>query len=317
MSAAPRATPLVGECGCGAVRFEVTAPLHTASYCHCTRCQRRSGTAASANARVARDRFASSSASRACGRGGPLTAGRSGSAGSAARRSSRAIRAILSARAYASGRSTPIRRSGRASGSSSHMPRAGRRSPTTGCHATRRARTCSSVRGGQRAHAICEVIQRFAHAGAARRAARARRQRTKSIIGADRLLSSSQMSFRCSFLPPPPPPSGGIARGGRVAANPAEKKPQETKRSEDMSTAWITAATGRRGARTPSRTDLRHDAARRRAVAGHLAERVGEARDRPAARAPRRRRDRGRLPDRLARRLRGRPGDRARRSRAR
>jgi hypothetical protein len=42
--------PLTGRCNCGAVRFEVTAPLVGASYCHCTRCQRRSGTAASANA---------------------------------------------------------------------------------------------------------------------------------------------------------------------------------------------------------------------------------------------------------------------------
>jgi hypothetical protein len=43
---------LTGGCGCGAVRFEVTAPLVSAGYCHCTRCQRRSGTAASANART-------------------------------------------------------------------------------------------------------------------------------------------------------------------------------------------------------------------------------------------------------------------------
>jgi hypothetical protein len=43
--------PLTGGCGCGAVRFEVSAPLVSANYCHCTRCQRRSGTAASANAR--------------------------------------------------------------------------------------------------------------------------------------------------------------------------------------------------------------------------------------------------------------------------
>jgi len=43
---------LTGGCGCGAVRFEVTAPLVSAVYCHCTRCQRRSGTAASANART-------------------------------------------------------------------------------------------------------------------------------------------------------------------------------------------------------------------------------------------------------------------------
>ena len=43
--------PLLGGCGCGAVRFEVTVPLQSANYCHCTRCQRRSGTAASANGR--------------------------------------------------------------------------------------------------------------------------------------------------------------------------------------------------------------------------------------------------------------------------
>jgi hypothetical protein len=44
--------PLTGACLCGGVRFEVTEPLVSASYCHCTRCQRRSGTAASAQARV-------------------------------------------------------------------------------------------------------------------------------------------------------------------------------------------------------------------------------------------------------------------------
>ena len=43
--------PLRGGCGCGGVRFEVTAPLESARYCHCTRCQRRSGTAASVSAR--------------------------------------------------------------------------------------------------------------------------------------------------------------------------------------------------------------------------------------------------------------------------
>ena len=44
--------PITGGCGCGAVRFEIDAPLLWAGYCHCTRCQRRSGTAASANARA-------------------------------------------------------------------------------------------------------------------------------------------------------------------------------------------------------------------------------------------------------------------------
>lgn len=45
-------TVLTGSCGCGGVRFEVTAPFVTAAYCHCTRCQRRTGTAASANGRA-------------------------------------------------------------------------------------------------------------------------------------------------------------------------------------------------------------------------------------------------------------------------
>ena len=44
--------PLTGACGYGAVRFHLTAPLVSASYCHCTRCQRRTGTAASANGRA-------------------------------------------------------------------------------------------------------------------------------------------------------------------------------------------------------------------------------------------------------------------------
>ena len=43
---------LTGGCLCGGVRFELTAPPLHASYCHCTRCQRRTGTAASAQARV-------------------------------------------------------------------------------------------------------------------------------------------------------------------------------------------------------------------------------------------------------------------------
>jgi hypothetical protein len=34
------------------VRYEVTEPLVSSGYCHCTRCQRRTGTAAAASARV-------------------------------------------------------------------------------------------------------------------------------------------------------------------------------------------------------------------------------------------------------------------------
>jgi hypothetical protein len=45
--------PLTGHCLCGEVRFEVSEPFVSAVYCHCTRCQRRTGTAAAASARVA------------------------------------------------------------------------------------------------------------------------------------------------------------------------------------------------------------------------------------------------------------------------
>jgi len=49
--------PLTGGCNCGAVRFEITEPLRSARYCHCTRCQRRTGTASSANGAVAPGSF--------------------------------------------------------------------------------------------------------------------------------------------------------------------------------------------------------------------------------------------------------------------
>jgi hypothetical protein len=45
-------TILTGGCACGSVRFEITAPLGRAGYCHCHRCQRRTRVAASAQARV-------------------------------------------------------------------------------------------------------------------------------------------------------------------------------------------------------------------------------------------------------------------------
>jgi hypothetical protein len=44
---------LTGHCLCGEVRFQISEPLVSASYCHCTRCQRRSGAGASVNARLA------------------------------------------------------------------------------------------------------------------------------------------------------------------------------------------------------------------------------------------------------------------------
>jgi len=58
MAAAPSPDePLQGGCLCGAVRFQITAPFLSAGYCHCTHCQRRTGTGSSANARVPREGF--------------------------------------------------------------------------------------------------------------------------------------------------------------------------------------------------------------------------------------------------------------------
>ena len=44
---------ITGGCVCGAVRYEVNEPFVSSNYCHCTRCQRRTGTGSSANARTA------------------------------------------------------------------------------------------------------------------------------------------------------------------------------------------------------------------------------------------------------------------------
>jgi hypothetical protein len=48
---------ITGGCACGAVRYEVSEPFVSSNYCHCTRCQRRTGTASSANARTAEGSF--------------------------------------------------------------------------------------------------------------------------------------------------------------------------------------------------------------------------------------------------------------------
>jgi hypothetical protein len=48
---------LTGGCACGSVRYEVSEPFVDSNYCHCTRCQRRTGTAASANAKTAESSF--------------------------------------------------------------------------------------------------------------------------------------------------------------------------------------------------------------------------------------------------------------------
>jgi hypothetical protein len=44
--------PLTGGCMCGAVRYEIDRPLTGAGYCHCTRCQHRTGSAAAVSAAV-------------------------------------------------------------------------------------------------------------------------------------------------------------------------------------------------------------------------------------------------------------------------
>jgi hypothetical protein len=47
--------PLTGGCLCGGVRFAISAAPLGAGYCHCTRCQRRTGSAASAQALLPED----------------------------------------------------------------------------------------------------------------------------------------------------------------------------------------------------------------------------------------------------------------------
>ena len=46
-----------GSCLCGGVRFEFTGEPLNAGYCHCTRCQKRTGSAVSAQARIDGRRF--------------------------------------------------------------------------------------------------------------------------------------------------------------------------------------------------------------------------------------------------------------------
>jgi hypothetical protein len=53
----PMTDPRTGGCLCGGVRFALGAPPLHAGYCHCTRCQRRTGTASSVQARVDGDAF--------------------------------------------------------------------------------------------------------------------------------------------------------------------------------------------------------------------------------------------------------------------
>jgi hypothetical protein len=53
--------PITGGCLCGGVRYEVRGEFLRASHCHCSRCRRHSGAAASTQGRVRREDFSLSS----------------------------------------------------------------------------------------------------------------------------------------------------------------------------------------------------------------------------------------------------------------
>lgn len=49
--------PVHGSCLCGAVRYRVTGPFLRANFCHCSRCRKHTGAAASTQGRVAIEDF--------------------------------------------------------------------------------------------------------------------------------------------------------------------------------------------------------------------------------------------------------------------
>lgn len=51
------ATPHTGGCLCGAIRYEIAAPITELNSCHCRDCQRASGTGATVGARVPKSAF--------------------------------------------------------------------------------------------------------------------------------------------------------------------------------------------------------------------------------------------------------------------
>jgi hypothetical protein len=50
--------PIAGSCLCGSVKFEITPPFTAFRYCHCSRCQKASGSAHAANVFVPKAQFA-------------------------------------------------------------------------------------------------------------------------------------------------------------------------------------------------------------------------------------------------------------------
>ena len=107
-----------------------------------------------------------------------------------------------------------------------------------------------------------------------------------------------------------PPRQDAVPQPGRRRGGPgAGGRERGTRGGERMTFEAITPRYGG-GVAAGSDPDLRHDPARRRAGARRRPDRRGEARGRPPARAAQGRRHRGRLPGRVARRLRGGPADR-------
>ena len=51
-------SPITGGCLCGAIRFTISAPVSGLRACHCTHCQKTSGTGSSVNAVIQRKDFA-------------------------------------------------------------------------------------------------------------------------------------------------------------------------------------------------------------------------------------------------------------------
>lgn len=49
--------PIAGSCLCGSIRFELRPPFAAFRYCHCSRCQKASGSAHAANAFVPQAQF--------------------------------------------------------------------------------------------------------------------------------------------------------------------------------------------------------------------------------------------------------------------
>ena len=154
---------LTGGCNCGAVRFEITEPLFRARYCHCTRCQRRTGTAASANATVVPGSFRIVSGEAALKAWKPPDGHEKWFCGECGSRFSPATPPTTPRRGCDWGPSMATPGCDPNSDSSSPTPRPGRRSRTTGCLATRSAHPpeWAGTPGGRLRRLLEAVFQQF------------------------------------------------------------------------------------------------------------------------------------------------------------